>query len=188
MDLGTFARLCGTSMAAFGLAGVLIACRSEMDGASRSSKAETTSCDGGASCPSARFVGTLSGDTGDGGLSTTGTTSTWLHLRVTEDNDDFNGRPVRLRARLVAPSTGTFELRAHFDDSRNDDAGLECARLVATSSPLDGGALLDLAWGDPPDATANGADDGRTVALEVRSVSGTCAAGASWRLDLRGNP
>lgn len=121
-------------------------------------------------------------------MTTKGTTSTWLQVRVTEDDDDVNGRPVRLRAKLTAPSSGAFEVRGYLDDSRTNDAGLDCTRLLGTSKPVSGGAELDLAWGDPPDATANGVDDGRTVAIEVRSVSGACSSSAPWELELRGNP
>lgn len=181
--LGTLALALATG------AWTLAACRSEGDGGEPASQATAKiSCDGGAVCLSGRFLGTLSGDTGDGGLSASGSTSTWLHVRVTEDNNEVNGRPLRLRAQLTAPPSGAFDLRAYFDESRNDDAGLDCVHLVASSVAADGGASLELTWGDPKDKTANGADDGRTVAIEVRNTSGVCAATAPWRVDLRGNP
>lgn len=167
-----------------------MACRSDDDGAGPSGPAAASPvpCDAGATCPAGRLVGTVSGDKGADSLTTSGTTTTWLHVKVTEDDDAVNGRPVRLRAKLTAPSSGVFEVRGYLDDSRNDDAGLDCTRLLGTSSPVAGGATLDLAWGDPPDATANGVDDGRTVALEVRNVSGACSSSGPWKLELRGNP
>ncbi len=175
-----------------GLPLLVAACRSETEGGSDGtpvgSSPAATACDAGTTCTSALLVGTVSGDKGAATLSASGPTSTWLHVRVTEDDDGVSGRPVRLRAKLTAPSTGTFEVRAYLDDSRTNDAGLECTKLFATSKAVQGGAELDLSWGDPPDATANGVDDGRTVALEVRNVGGSCASSAPWRLELRGNP
>ena len=166
----------------------LVACRTDDDGAGPSGAAASpVPCDAGATCPAGRLVGTVSGDKGADSLTTSGSTTTWVHVRVTEDDDSVSGRPVRLRAKLTAPSSGGFEVRGYLADSRNNDAGLDCTRLVGTSSPSSGSATLDLAWGDPPDATANGVDDGRTVALEVRNVSGACSS-SPWRLELRGNP
>lgn len=163
------------------------ACRSEADSATDDGPVVSPmDCDSGVTCRAATLLGTLSGDTGEGGLTANGTTSTWLHVRVTEDDDDVNGRPVRLRAELTG-SDG-FEVRAHFDDSRNADAGLECAKRVGSSVPSGAGTRLDLSWGDPPDATANGVDDGRTIALEVLRKDGVCAPNRPWRLQLHGNP
>jgi hypothetical protein len=163
------------------------ACRSEGDSSAVDDPViAPEDCDSGATCRAAALLGTLSGDTGDGGLRASGTTSTWLHVRVTEDDDDVQGRPVRLRAELAGADG--FELRAYLDDSRNADAGLECAKRVGRSTPSASGSRLDLSWGDPPDATANGVDDGRTVALEVVQKDGLCAANRVWRLQLNGNP
>jgi hypothetical protein len=144
-------------------------------------------CDAGAACPSAASIGHVSGDTRADTVTADGTTSTWLHVVVTEDDSAWAGRPVHLRATLTTPPTEAFELHAYLDVSKRDDAGLDCVHDVAQSLPSGGAAVLDFSWGDPPDASANGYDDGRTVALEVRSISGTCASTAPWHLEVRGN-
>jgi hypothetical protein len=149
--------------------------------------APTVPCDAGVACPTAASIGHVSGDTRADTVSADGTTSTWLHVTVTEDDSAWAGRPVRLRATLTSAAAGAFELHAYLDVSARDDAGLDCVHDVARSVPGAGASALDFSWGDPPDGSANGYDDGRTVALEVRNVSGTCAAGAPWHLDVRGN-
>jgi hypothetical protein len=40
-------------------------------------------------------------------------------------------------------------------------------------------------WGEG--AIANGSDDSRHVSIEVRPVSGTCAPGQTWQLEVEGN-
>ena len=56
---------------------------------------------------------------------------------------------------------------------------VDCTRLFATSK---GAPTLDLAWGEPSDGgSANGDEDGRTIAFHIRHVSGACSAGA-WTL------
>ncbi len=156
--------------------------------AAPASDTATVSCDAGAVCSAARLIGSVSGDTADAGVKATGTTSAWVHVRVTEDDSAWSGRPVRLRATLTSPGGADFELHAFLDTSRNDDAGLDCAHEVGTAIRGAEGSTLDISWGDPADASANGVDDGRTVALEVRHVAGECRAGASWTLDVQGGP
>jgi hypothetical protein len=187
-------RLAVAALALAGIAGALACSSSNAGDASGVGGASsggvpvaTVPCDAGATCPAARSLGHVSGDTRADTLSADGTTSTWLHVTVTEDDSAWSGRPVRLRATLAAASAASFELHAYLDVSKRDDAGLDCIDDVARSFPEGGAASLDFSWGDPPDGSANGYDDGRTVALEVRNVSGTCSAGAPWHLDVRGN-
>ncbi|MDB4946586.1 MAG: hypothetical protein JWP97_6120 [Labilithrix sp.] len=156
--------------------------------ASSSSGMPATPCDAGAVCSAGHLIGTISGDTADAGLTATGTTSAWVHVRVTEDNDDWSGHPVALHATLTSPGAADFELHAFLDTSRNDDAGLDCAHEVGTVTSGASGASVDVSWGDPADASANGVDDGRTVALEIRHVAGECHAGVSWTLEVHGGP
>jgi hypothetical protein len=156
------------------------------DGAAATSQA--IACDTGATCTAAQVLGAVSGDTADAGLEASGTTSAWIHVRVTEDNSDWSGHPVHLRASLTSPAGAEFELHAYLDTSRNVDAGLDCRDEVGAAVATASGSSLDIAWGDPPDASANGVDDGRTVALEVRHISGDCNAGASWHLAMHGGP
>jgi hypothetical protein len=191
------ARLFGLSAIAFAAALIaLVACASNATNAgsgnssSPDSAAGTTSpeipCDAGATCTAAASLGTLSGDTEAGVLTAEGTTSSFVHVQVTEDNSDWGGRPLRLAAILTAPSTAGFELHAFFDVSPRNDAGLDCVDEVGRAVGTDGGSRLDLVWGDS-DSGANGYDDGRTVALEVRHTAGACHADAPWHLELHGN-
>lgn len=152
------------------------------------SEAAAISCDAGSACSAGDVIGSVSGDMADGGATATGTSSSWVHVRVTEDNSDWTGHPVRLHATLTSPQGADFELHAFLDTSANGDAGLDCVHEVGIASRGAEGSTLDITWGDPADASANGVDDGRTVALEVRHVAGQCHAGAPWRLVVRGGP
>ena len=158
------------------------------DAAASGSNTTAISCDVGAACSAGRLIGSVSGDTADAGVTATGTTSAWLHVRVSEDNSAWTGHPLRLHATLTSPAGADFELHAFLDTSRTNDAGLDCTHEVGTAVHGADGSTLDITWGDPPDASANGVDDGRTVALEVRPVAGECHAGAAWTLDVHGGP
>ena len=151
-------------------------------------EAAAISCDAGSACSGGHLIGSVSGDMADGGATATGTSSSWVHVRVTEDNSDWTGHPVRLHATLTSPEGADFELHAFLDTSANGDAGLDCVHEVGTAVRGAEGATLDITWGDPADASANGVDDGRTIALEVRHVAGQCQAGAPWTLTVRGGP
>lgn len=146
------------------------------------------SCDAGATCAAAEALGTISGDSDAGIVTARGTRAGWVTVRVTEDDDAWTGNAMHVRARLRSPSPGAFTLRAYLDDTKNADAGLDCTSSRGTRSPLADGEQLDLVWGDPDDASANGVDDGRTVAFEIRSASGVCSDDSSWELEVRTAP
>lgn len=175
-------------------ASVLAACSSGTGSIARgsdggsASEAVAISCDAGSACTAGEMIGSVSGDLADGGVTARGTSSSWVHVRVTEDNSDWTGHPVRLHATLTSPEGADFELHAFLDTSANGDAGLDCVHEVGTASRGVAGSTLDISWGDPADASANGVDDGRIVAFEVRHVAGPCHAGAAWTLAVRGGP
>lgn len=150
-------------------------------------------CAASATCSTSRSLGSLSGDSDGGPLHATGSTSAWLSVQTTEDTSAWSGRALHLRATLTPPAGGSYELVAYANLAERDadggtlsDAarGLDCARVVGKSRPAGDREVLDLEWGEPSDGSANGLDDGRVVAIEVRHVGGTCG---QWSLDVQGN-
>lgn len=183
------------SLGALGALGALAACSAATapfasggDAGGLVSDRVEISCDAASACSDGRLIGSVSGDMADAGLTAIGTTSSWVHVRVTEDNSDWTGHPMQLHATLTSPQGAAFELHAFLDTSRTSDAGLDCAHEVGTAVHDAKGSTLDITWGDPADASANGVDDGRTVALEVRHLAGQCHAGAPWTLAVLGGP
>jgi len=142
-------------------------------------------CDAGATCGAASLAGALSGDSDAGVVTARGTKAAWVHVRVTEDDSGWTGKALRVRAKLRGPGARNFSLHAYLDDSKRDDAGLDCKSERGRKTTSADGEELALTWGDPDDASANGADDGRTVAFEVRSEEGVCSEGAPWELEVR---
>ena len=163
-------------------------CRADTTSSDGGAGGATVSCDAGATCAAAKVLGPISGDSDAGVVTARGTRAGWVTVRVTEDDDAWSGNAMHVRARLRSPSPGAFSLRAYLDDTKNGDAGLDCTSSRGTRSPLADGEDLDLVWGDPEDASANGVDDGRIVAFEIRSASGVCSDGASWELEVRTAP
>ena len=152
------------------------------------------SCVGTTTCAKAPMLGVISGDSKDGGtLRMTGENSGWVLVRTTEDLSSWTGEGMRLRAVLTPPAGATYELRAHFNATGTlpdggylpDAAGaIDCEKQVGSATSSGDNAVLDLAWGEPSDGgSANGREDGRTIAFEVRHVMGSCGSGG-WTLEV----
>lgn len=153
------------------------------------------SCEGPTTCPNAPMLGVISGDSKDGGtLRMTGQNSGWVLVRATEDLSSWTGEGMKLRATLSPPAGATYDLVAHFNAAGTfpdggylpDAAGaIDCEKRVGSATSSGDNAVLDLAWGEPSDGgSANGLEDGRTIALEVRHVMGSCGIGG-WTLEVR---
>lgn len=133
-------------------------------------------------CEAARDVGTVSGDTGGGSLSATGTCSEWISFRATENDNGAFGTGMKAKITMT-PKGHDFDIYAFFDPTRD---------VVACTSPFarsEQGQLaietIPLSWGEG--TIANGADDGRTIRVLVQSTAEACPADASWSLTIGGN-
>lgn len=130
-------------------------------------------------CEGARDLGTVSGDTGQGSLSATGDCSEWVRLRVTEDDSNAIGKPMKAKLTLT-PLAGDLDLYVFFDPARCDAPSASAVSAGTTPE------IVSLAWGE--NGVANGADDGRTVRVLVLKPGGPCTAGGNtWRLEVEGN-
>ena len=133
-------------------------------------------------CGGASAMTAVSGDTGAPTSRTTGTTSQWLKIRVTEDDSGVIGKKVTLRLTLTSPSSANFDMRVYVP---TDASSQKCTGADRQTSATVGPDVASVEWGEG--AVANGDDDHRTVTIEVFHVSGTCAAGQTWSLLAEGN-
>jgi len=144
-----------------------------------------TACTAKNKCATARDIGTVNGDKGNDMISAEGSASEWLTFRANEAlTGIFNpgGHKMKFNATLVPPAGADFDLYIYMDDA--DDV-VECSAVTVQSANV-GNDEAGNSWGEG--ATANASNDSRTVSVEVRHKSGTCAAGAKWKLNIEGNP
>jgi len=140
------------------------------------------SCTAPAACAGATDLGSVSGDTGAGVKSATGSTSQWFKVRLSEDDSDVFGTSMQVRATLVSPAGSNFDLYMYL---AGNSSAVECS-AVTKSSTTTGTDVTSHEWGETG-TFSNGSDDDRWVTLEVRHVSGTCAAANKWTLTVNGN-
>ncbi len=135
-----------------------------------------------ATCANAIDLGSISGDTLANQKTASGHRAAWYRVRVTEDDSDVFGIKLSMTARLTSPQNVDFDVFVYVNTATDV---VECNTPSGTPSTS---GLVDqqyLLWGEG--AFSNGTDDGRTVSIEVRPVSGTCDAGQPWQLQLVGN-
>lgn len=133
-------------------------------------------------CVGATDLGSVSGDTGSGVKTAQGSGSQWFKIRVSEDDSGVTGVSLAIKATLVSPAGTNFDLYTYLAGS---GTGHECS-AVKKSSTTTGTDIASFEFGESG-LFSNGSDDDRTVTIEVRHVSGTCAPGAKWTLTVNGN-
>jgi hypothetical protein len=136
-------------------------------------------CTSSALCTSAPLSGTLSGDTVTPTVSVTGTTSRWVRVRVTENDNGAFAIPMTLGMKLVSPPGSNFDLFLY------DGTPVDCV-TPAFSSVTNTIDTLDVQWGETS-TLSNGVDDSRDILVEVRYVGGTCPPSGNWKLSFDGN-
>ena len=137
-------------------------------------------CAAANNCPTATALPQVSADTGNDVRTTQGTTSQWVQVLATEDNGNWFGHDLRIKATLASPPGTNFDLYLY---QGPDAPGLACGLSPKATSVLAIGTdtVADL-WSD----NANH-DDAKIVTFEVRHVSGACAPGAQWTLTVTGD-
>jgi hypothetical protein len=140
-------------------------------------------CTSNDTCAGATLLGSVSGDTGNQQLSVTGTRAAWYRVRVTEDDNGIGGTPETVRVTLTSPANADFALFVYINTGSD---ALECSQTVGTTSVNGKVEQTHAEWGETG-AFANGSDDSRDVSIEIRPVSGTCAADQTWQLVVQGD-
>ncbi len=140
------------------------------------------SCAATNTCMAATDLGTVSGDTGSGTLSKQGSVSTWLTVRVTENDSSVIGKSLKARITLNSPAGTNYDLYVYLPGSDTR----ACGAPTHTATGATGSDVVNVDWGEG--TVANGSDDDRTVSVEVRHASGPCDAAHQWSLTVQGNP
>jgi hypothetical protein len=142
-----------------------------------------TGCASPNACAGATAMGSVSGDTGAETARQTGSTSKWLKLRVREDDSAVtSGKKLKLTLTLTSPAGSNFDLRVYLP---LDPTSEKCTGADRVTSASTGPDVAALEWGEG--TFPNGADDSRTVTIEVLHVSGTCDPSKTWSLLAEGN-
>ncbi|HSO38816.1 MAG TPA: hypothetical protein VLT33_40075 [Labilithrix sp.] len=150
--------------------------------AGKDSGTTTASCTSPNACLTATDLGSVSGDTGGDVRTFQGSGSQWLKVRVTENDSSVLGTELQMKAELQSPAGTNFDL---FVYRAGGGSGQECTTATATSTSTGGFDSASTSWGEG--TISNGSQDDRTITVEVRWVSGTCAAASKWTLTVRGN-
>ncbi len=140
-------------------------------------------CPSAATCQTATRLGSISGDTENQKLTAMGHQSAWFRVRVTEDYSNIlYGRSLRAAAKLTSPPGVDFDVFVYVN--LGSDA-IECANSIGAKTTNGTTDQILTEWGEGADP--NGNDDDRWMSIEVRPVSGACAPGATWQLEVEGN-
>jgi hypothetical protein len=169
----------GTGDAGFADASIQVdapkAADAAIDGAS--SVCATTS-----TCQTATDLGSVSGDTGAVMRSASGYQSAWYKVRVTEDDSDVFGIKLSATIRLTSPAASNYDVFVYVNTGSDVT---ECTTPSGTSSTSGTADSVYIIWGEG--SISNGNDDGRTVSIEVRPISGACVPAEPWQLVVTGN-
>jgi hypothetical protein len=144
--------------------------------------ATSSVCPSTETCAGAMMLGSVSGDTNNVKLSAAGYRAAWYRVRVTEDNSGIVGLSLRMAAKLTAPPGVNFDAFVYVNTGSDV---VECT--TTAGSPVTNGATEQtrIEWGEG--TISNGNDDGRSVSIEIRPISGTCAPTSMWQLEIEGN-
>jgi hypothetical protein len=143
----------------------------------------TTSCASPNACLGATDLGSISGDTGAGVKTATGTGSQWFTIRVTEDDSSISPKTLLAKAELASPPGTNFDVFLYL---AGGTSGQECSAVKSSSTNASGLDSTTAEWGETG-LFSNGSDDTRNVSVEVRWISGPCSAATPWTLTVKGN-
>jgi hypothetical protein len=145
--------------------------------------AATLACTTTATCMTATSLGQINGDDG-GTVSASGTQAAWFSVRANEDDSGAFADPMRVLTQLTSPSAAEmFDLFVYINTGTD---ALECTTPNGTATASGTSESLEVKWGETG-TFANGADDSRTVSIEIRPKMGiTCSPTAMWQLTVIG--
>ncbi len=148
-----------------------------------SSADASASCGYPNTCATGKDLGSVSGDTGSATVTTTGTSSEWTTIYVTEDDNSAVGRKLQLKVTLDVAAGTSYALYVYRNANNNTKAP-ECTS-TSGQNMAPPSATLGLSWGEG--LVANGVDDSSMVTVRVEHVSGPCDATHPWTVTLTGN-
>jgi hypothetical protein len=141
-------------------------------------------CTTAALCSSTTIKTTISGDNPGNTIALYGTTSQWIKIRVTENDDGgflSNGVPLRIALTLTSPAGSNFDLFLY------SAKPLQCTTPSFSSTKLTSDSIATQ-WGESETSFGdNNSDDSRDIIAEVRYVGGTCPTVGNWKLSMIGD-
>jgi hypothetical protein len=140
-------------------------------------------CASSATCATATALANISGDTGLDMQTASGYQAAWYSVRVSENDSSPIGVPMVLDARLVSPATASYDVYVYVN--KGNDV-IECNTPAGTATRTGTSDELRETWGETG-TFANGADDSRTVSIEIRPTGTSCSAANPWQLTLTGD-
>jgi hypothetical protein len=140
-------------------------------------------CTSGATCAASPLLGSVSGDTGTTMVQSSGYQSAWYQVRVSEDDSGVFGVPMKVTATLTSPADVNYDLYLYVN--KGSDV-VECATASTSSTSAGTSDSAHLSWGESG-TFSNGSNDDRTLSIEVRYVSGTCATTKPFQLVVVGD-
>lgn len=141
-----------------------------------------TTCTTAATCLAATDLGSVSGDTGLVSRSATGYQAAWYKVRVTEDDSGVLGIKLSATISLTSPAASNYDVFVYVNTGSDV---VECNTSSGTTSSSGNVDSTYIIWGEG--TVSNGNDDGRTVSIEVRPISGNCDAAQPWQLQVTGD-
>lgn len=141
-----------------------------------------STCATAAACAAAIDLGSVSGDTGAATRTASGYQAAWYKVRVTEDDSDVFGIKLSASIQLTSPASSNYDVFVYVNTGSDV---VECTTSSGTQSSSGTTDSTYIIWGES--TFSNGSDDGRTVSIEVRPITGTCDAAQPWQLSITGD-
>jgi hypothetical protein len=139
-------------------------------------------CVNAATCPTAMSIGGVAGDEGSPDLSASGDAPTWLKFQVAENSSSVIGENLSFTATLISPPGTDYDLFVF----RGPPGGASgCGGAQGSSANAGSSDSVSMDWGEG--GVANNADDGTTIAVEIRAKADMCMPGVEWTLTVEGD-
>ena len=139
-------------------------------------------CTSTATCAAAMDIGSVSGDSGNPMVTASGYQSAWFKVRVTEDDNSPLGTAMNMTVQLMSPPGTNYDLYLYVNTGSDV---VDCNSISGSGMSTQQLDSVSLSWGEG--TVANGADDSRTVSIEVRPVSGPCTMSQPYQLTVLGD-
>lgn len=129
-------------------------------------------------CASPIDLGLVRADEGGDVATRSGSATTWFKLRATEgDTGGPGGKRMKIRATVTSQAGANFDVFVHL---AGDGSSTNCTTPTASSTTTAASEQAQVEWGET--SFFNGDEDDRWINIEVRWVSGTCAAASNFTL------
>jgi hypothetical protein len=151
--------------------------------AAKPSDAASGVCSSNLTCQTAMDLGSVSGDTGNATVTANGYQAGWYKVRVTEDDSGVFGVEMTVTAALTSPGSSNYDVFTYINTGSDV---IECNTPSGTASSSGTTDSSKLGWGETG-TLSNGANDDRTLTIEVRPISGTCSSAMPWQLVVTGD-